>query len=648
MSIKLLEITAFNHNNESRTIKLNPSGVNIITGASKTGKSALIDVLDYCFGSSECNIPEGPLRKKVSWFGVKIKLIDGEAFIARRSTPKGSKSTEICFYKADTSIGIIKASELRQNTNTRGIISLLSKWSGISENIHEPRDGQIRPPLAANIRHALTFCFQPQDEIIRRHQLFHGAGDNFVAQAIRDTLPYFLGAVDDDYVAKKEKLKKFRDQLRTIHRQIDEIKSIQGTGISKASALLAQARDVGLSNSFAQDWKEIIDCLKKVNALIPAKADNDLLIGTEYDRLTKERSTLLQKNRRLQIELDTLRSFNNNTQNYASEAREQLSRLAAVNIFKNKNFSNFCPLCTQSIPLDLQSPSTTELGKSLNDLSLKLESVVRSNPKIEDGAKKIENEIQKIKERILDNRHQLEAIRKNDFLLRNIHEEIIKQSLIIGRIDLYLESLPNLSNSYTLEQQADSLKLDIAKILDEINDEFIAEKIASILALLSIDMTRSAKILNLEHATSSLRLDLKKLTVIADTSDGPVPMSRMGSGENWVGYHLIAHLTLHRWFYKKKRPVPRFIFFDQPSQIYFPKEKIESPNGVNDVSEDDWNATEKMFEYVFKQVKNTGIQVIITEHADIGEQWFQSAIVERWRNGLKFIPDNWDDWQTPN
>ena len=61
--------------------------------------------------------------------------------------------------------------------------------------------------------------------------------------------------------------------------------------------------------------------------------------------------------------------------------------------------------------------------------------------------------------------------------------------------------------------------------------------------------------------------------MVADGTDGPIPMERMGSGENWVGYHLIAHFALHRWFAERHRPVPRFVFIDQPSQVYFPEDE---------------------------------------------------------------------------
>jgi hypothetical protein len=34
-------------------------------------------------------------------------------------------------------------------------------------------------------------------------------------------------------------------------------------------------------------------------------------------------------------------------------------------------------------------------------------------------------------------------------------------------------------------------------------------------------------------------------------------------------------------------------------------------------------------------------QVIIIEHADIAEDWYQEAIVERWRDGNALIPAEW-------
>lgn len=95
MSFQILDIVLYGHDGKRRSLPLRPGAVNIITGASKTGKSALIDIVDYCLGSSSCHIPEGPIRRAVEWYGLRIQLQEGQAFVARRAPePRADSSTE--------------------------------------------------------------------------------------------------------------------------------------------------------------------------------------------------------------------------------------------------------------------------------------------------------------------------------------------------------------------------------------------------------------------------------------------------------------------------------------------------------------------------------------------------------------------------
>src|SRR5262249_27919925 len=148
--------------------------------------------------------------------------------------------------------------------------------------------------------------------------------------------------------------------------------------------------------------------------------------------------------------------------------------------------------------------------------------------------------------------------------------------------------------------------------------------------------------LDLEYSRVPLRLDIGKLTVIADAADGPVPLDRMGSGENWVGHHIIAHLALHEWFATKERPVPRFLFLDQPSQVYFPIDN-DDEDIIDSVREEDRIAVLKMFKLIFETAKalSPRIQVIVTEHADLKQAWYREALVERWRGDIKLVPLDW-------
>lgn len=642
MTMQILDIVVFSHHGQRRVLSLKTGAVNIITGASKTGKSALVDIVDYCYGAGECRVPEGPIRRSVSWFGLRLQLDSSQAFVARRCPGPRAASSEDCFVEVGNTVEIPEAGALRQTTNTKGLGALLTSWSGIHDNLHEPLPGQTRQALSANVRHALALCFQPQDEIIRRQQLFHGTSDNFVEQALKDTLPYFLGAVDDEYVRKHEELRRLRGQLRACERQLTELKALSGDGISKAAMLLAQARDAGLSASVASTWEETVAALRDVAGTPIVAIDVDLPGGQEYSRLVDERDRLLEEQRRQREEVSAARAFERDEKGYSREASEQRARLTSIGIFEGSDPGHACPLCAQELPDVATVPGVFQIKDALTEVSSRLESVNRAAPQVEKAIAELDSGLQRVQSALVKNRAEMEAVRSSSDRLQQIQDVTAKRALIIGRISLYLESLPELPDTRALGEQAQRLREQCAVLDDELSDERVRERIESITSILGRRMTDWARELELEHSKYPLRLEIKKLTIVADTADGPVPMDRMGSGENWVGYHLIAHLALHEWFTERGRPVPRFLFLDQPSQVYFPPEK-DVDGSMATVGEDDRRAVSRMFRFVFDVVEklSPGFQVVITEHADINEAWYQNAVVERWRGGAKLIPDDW-------
>jgi prefoldin subunit 5 len=642
MSMQILSIVLYSHDGRKRVVGLSPGVVNVITGASKTGKSALIDVVDYCFGSGECRVPEGPIRRAVSWFGLLMQLDSGQAFVARRCPDGRAASSEDCFVEVGTTVEVPDRASLRQTTNTKGLCALLSGWTGIADNLHEPPPGQTRLALSANIRHALALCFQPQDEIIRRQQLFHGAGDNFFAQALKDTLPYFLGAVDNDYVQKREQLRRIREQLRSVERKLGEMAAIRGGGASKADDLLAQARDAGLSTTSSGTWEETSAALKQIASTPLAEVEATNADGSELSRLGVERAQMLEEQRRIRDEIQVVRSFEQDGRGFSREATEQRARLKSIGIFEDSSQGHTCPLCSQSLDDNADVPAVVEVRAAFESLSSRLDSVVRATPQVERAVAELDERLRTIQEKLSRNRSEMEAVRSADERVALTQDDSTKRVHILGRISLYLESLPDLPDTHALEQEAESLRAQANVLEAELSDDRVRERLDSVTSILSQRMTQWARDLELEHSKFPLRFDLKNLTIVADTSDGPVPMTRMGSGENWVGYHLIAHLALHQWFVERALPVPHFLFLDQPSQVYFPSEK-DTDGSLSAVTEDDRAAVSRMFQLVFKAVKavTPGLQVIVTEHADINEEWYQTAVVERWRGGLKLVPEEW-------
>ncbi|MEI7909080.1 MAG: DUF3732 domain-containing protein [Verrucomicrobiota bacterium] len=642
MSIQILEIVLYSHDGRLRRLTLNAGAVNVITGASKTGKSALIDIVDYCLGSGTCRVPDGILRNSVSWFGLRLKLGEGEAFIARKCPRRTSDSSEECYLVVGASVNTPEFESIHQNTNSAGLVATASGWVGITENIHNPPEGQTRSPLAASIRHGLMLCFQPQDEIIRRSQLFHMTDDNWKAQGLVDTLPYLLGAVEDDYIRKQEALRRLKGDLRSIERKLAELNALRGEGTGKASGLLAQARDAGLTTSAISDlWDGIVATLKEVEQTPITQIEEPDSGSEEYERLSDQRESLLAEQRHLQNQIAAARSLETAESGFKVEAGEQKARLVSIGVFEGDSIHT-CPLCANPLSESSCVPSTAEVRQSLHQISEQLERVSRNAPHIEKALAELGDQLTKLQSKLSQNREEMNAVRQADERLRLLKDDASRKAHILGRISLYLESMPELPDTQAHEVRAGQLRNEIDVLEKLLSSDLLQERMESIVSILSAEMSEWSRHLELEHSNYRLRFNLKKLTIVADTPEGPIPMSRMGSGENWVGYHLIGHLALHRWFVQQKRPVPRFLFLDQPSQVYFPPEPA-ADRSVDELGDDDRHDLRRMFEMIFEWVKTLApnFQVIITEHADINEGWYQDAVRERWRGGLKLVPEDW-------
>lgn len=642
MSVQILDIVLYSHDGRKRVLPLRPGKVNIITGASQTGKSALSDIIDYCFGSGECHVAHGPLRLSVAWYGLRLQLASGEAFVARRCPPPKAQSSTDYFIATGRTVKVPEASELRPTTNLEGATAMLTSWVGIRDNLHEPPAGQKRAALSTTVRHAVALCLQQQDEIISKRHLFHGTTDNWAAQALKDTLPYLLGAVDDDHVRKQGELRRLRDQLRAVDRRLAEIAALRGDGVTRADALLAQARDAGLTQEVTSTWDGAMAALRAVLKTPLASVDVRLPDGAEFSRLSTERAELLQTQRRIRADIDAARAFSKDEKDFSHEAKEQKARLTTIGIFEGREPGHTCPLCAQDLPKESAPPQVGALQGALTDMASRMESVARVEPHIENAISALEVRLQDMQQSLTRNRMQMEAVRTANAALSEAHTDSAKKAHVLGRVSLYLESMPDVPNTKELEGQAESLRAKCKQLEEELSDERVQEQLASIASLLSEKLTKWARELMLEHSEFPIRLDLKKLTLVADTVDGAIPMSRIGSGENGVGFHLIAHLALHQWFVQRSRPVPHFIFFDQPSQVYFPADKdVDGSMGL--VPDEDRQRVRQMFQLIFRAVEEVspGLQVILIEHADLNDEWFQNSIIERWRGGRKLVPDDW-------
>jgi hypothetical protein len=173
------------------------------------------------------------------------------------------------------------------------------------------------------------------------------------------------------------------------------------------------------------------------------------------------------------------------------------------------------------------------------------------------------------------------------------------------------------------------------------------ERMTSVMNNISSRMTRYIKELEAEFNEFPFRFDLTHLTVVVDRPERPVPMGRTGGSENHLAYHLAALLALHQFALTNNRPIPSFLLIDQPTQVYFPslKEYKKADGSVQKTEQDaDLVAVRRLFELLLRFTEDDapGFQIIVTEHANLREQWFQDALTEEpWTKPPALVPEDW-------
>lgn len=643
MSLQIANIVLYSRQGEVRLLPFKLGGFNVLTGGSKTGKSAIIDIIDYCTGRSECNVADGIIRKYVGWYGIVFQLGDGQIFIARRNPELGDRTSPDVYMDRGTRITIPPAEALFKNTTVSAVERFLGAAIGISENEHRPPT-QTRDPLEANFRHALLFCFQDQNDIDSKVRLFHRQGEDFIGQAIKDTLPYFLGAVDEDRLLKQSQLDEARRRLRQLERQLREAEALDSNTYPRAKALFDEAKQVGLIDDrlAPTSYEVVLAALQRV-----ARGEGsreDMIVGDGEDALAvlrAERQSLRSELERVNAEIRSTQTFTSETTGYEREAKEQRARLSAVGLFKDEGHDpSHCPLCESQ--LEVPSPTVSQISRSLRELSHQLEAVEAENPRLQLRLARLRREESEIEDKLRENQQLIQARLRENEILRVQQDSFILKARTTGKILQYLETARNLDSDSALKAAIEEMTARVAILERDLDVEATREKLNTFLNIIGRYMTDYSVQLDLEHRGSQLRLDIRNLTVVADTLDGPVPLYRMGSGENWVGYHVLAHLSLHKWFRQKGRPVPGFIIFDQPSQAHYPPER-DAEGSLDVLDDEDQTAVLRLFQLISDAAIELApqLQIIVMDHADLKREWFEDGIAERWRRGLKLVPEEW-------
>jgi Protein of unknown function (DUF3732) len=642
--MQIKAIVLYSRSGKRRTIEFQSGRLNVVTGDPGSGKSALLDIVEFCLGRDTLVMPVGPITKTVSWYGLLLEHDATRIFIGRPAPDDGVASTQKAMLEMGALIDPPDYERLEVNADTTAIRDQVGRLIGIDENAGEPRTPWAQSGLEANLGHATWLCLQGQGEIDNRDLLFHRQGETGIAQALRDTLPYFLGAVPREQAIQRQQLTAGRRDLRRAQADLDRAKAVDEEIDVSLLAMTREAVASGLLDEGERNGRaEMLRSLGEVlQATVAPVSEFDDVTAGRREALERERSDLRLALRAAGEQAELLRAMGSDETAFAGVVDQQISRLSSIDLLEEGDDNGTCPVCQQELSAD--DPSVAQMHQVVSELTTQLEGVESIRPRRREALEELTTSIDQLRERLRSLDDALVGLAERDEKAGLEHSNAESQAFTRGRIQHFLdttkaatpEELSRLADVVEIRQRA------VDALEQRLDPDATREELTARLAVVASDITTFSQRLELEHP-EAVWLDINRLTVMTDTDQGAAPLFRVGSAENWVGYHLAAHLALHRYFTRHDRPVPRFLMLDQPSQAYYPSE-VEQQGGVPE-GEDDRAAVRRMYELMRDSAEelNPDFQIIVCDHANLPEDWFQDAVQHNWRQGIKLIPQEWID-----
>ena len=398
----------------------------------------------------------------------------------------------------------------------------------------------------ASLPHALIHCFQRQDEIASKQFLFHRQGEPYLSQAIKDTLPYFLGVTGPAQLRRSAQLRDLRRKLAKLDKARVETEGALEEGLEEALGLLSQAAEAGLVDLDSPP-EQLGDALRRLTSVrdSPIPSAPVQAPGHEFDRLQIERRGLGEQLRQIAEQRALASAIAKGGDAAEAEGIEQVVRLQQIHVMPKAEDPECCPICEQE--LNDPPPAVEQLRASLMILEDQISSVERDRP----GLVAIEDELEvreaAIREQMEANRTALESVAASTEAVEAHQMKLDLGAWVRGRIDHFLEKTAGVSDQglSELDREKERLEAEIGKLENLLDPTRVRADATSVLIGIGRPMTEMARRLGLEHAESSVRVELNRLTVVADALDGAIYMnSSIGSAKNWVGFHLATVLSL--------------------------------------------------------------------------------------------------------
>ncbi|MEH2559142.1 tetratricopeptide (TPR) repeat protein [Bradyrhizobium algeriense] len=631
-----------------RVVTFQPGHVNVISGASKTGKSAVIPIIDYCLGADKCAIPVGVIRENCGWFGIIVETVEGQKLLARREPGDQQKTGDMVLIEAPQIEVPTRIEE--KNTNLDTVKNMLNRLAGLTNLEFEPgtENGFKSRP---SFRDLMAFTFQPQNIVANPDVMFFKADTTEHREKLKTIFPYILGAITGAVLQARFELDRLNRILRRKETELRAIVSATSAWQLEAQGWLRQAIELGLRPAdqvIPADWPSVVDILRRIVAsnsrnARPTLAGIDVTLS-RLERLRSEESEVAAKLSEHRQRLNELRRLLESSEAYGGAMHIQRDRLSLANWLRDM------------VDTEPEDP-IVKLGQGGRDQLMvlcdnldALEVRLKSHPSLSDTLDKEmlrqRSSAEDVLSRLNEIRAEITGLERDSDAAKEAADHFDRIERFLGRLEQALQLYDRADQSSDLRDEIAKLRTQIEQLQRIISEAEIRRKLNNALSRIENSTSQLVPRLDAEWPDAPVRLIVEDLTVKIIRGSRDDYLWEIGSGANWLAYHVALTLALQKFFLAEPNHfVPGLLIYDQPSQVYFPKRTAseEDLDGVL-LRDQDIVAVRKVFALLGDEVKAAGgrLQIIVLDHAD-QDVWGGLAgvdLTEEWR-GNALVPTEW-------
>ncbi|MFP4893798.1 DUF3732 domain-containing protein [Paraburkholderia sp. EG304] len=607
-------ITLWSRTGERRSLNFKRNRLNVITGESHTGKSALLDIIDYCFLASSHKLPDSIINENVGWYGLTFYVNDKTYTIARRSPRDNEVSSDYYF----STTGMVPDMP-ESNTKEDDIRTILEAEFHITDKVTVAYGGRaLKTGSKVSFRYFFLFNTISEDIITNSKVFFDKQSEERYQEALPRIFDMALGIDDLSNIAAREKKEALRKEIARLQRKEAHLGQGRETFDEEVRDIAVKAAEYGLIDSDLASLS-----MDNVRRAISDAASPET--GQALNRYVETSAKLFVVERRLR----KLRQFSSEYRSYKD-------------IFKNAEDS-LRPI----EQLMKQAPSLVK-SEIFDDLISSLKSDLSAVKKSITGKQPVDGQIGAMVKSLEGERDALQrdlsGLPQEPKSFASQREKWMFVGEAMGRFRAYEGArAPNVLQTTASDEDDLQRQMDAIEVRDV---EETREAVVSMINEIALDLLKETgdALANYASYQTDFAYKEKRLRLRKPRSK---LIENVGSSSNHMFLHLLHFLALHEVAISHKSMfIPSFLIIDQPSRPYYPDNKADDSVALkNSDTEKVSIAFNLLNNFIARMNRDyeTEFQMIVFEH--VPSETFKDMayvhILPEFRNGEALIPEGW-------